>query len=606
MKQHIKDNMLKAVNTLQTAGELEQNLNIDVQVERTRDSKHGHFACNLALMLAKPAKMNPRAIAEKIMAHLPESDLIKHTAIAGPGFINFTLADSAFYDLLKRINAQGTDFGKNTLGEGQNVHIEYVSANPTGPLHVGHGRGAAYGACVANLLMTCGFKVHREYYVNDAGRQMRILALSVYLRYLQLHGQSIELPKNAYQGDYIIDIAKQVSDRFACPTAQHASAQSATMVAPQDTNSIVFDSQEILNVLPSHLDPIEDKETLIDAYIEVVNDKIGADNFEIIRKIALTSILDDIRDDLAEFGVDYEAWFRESHLMTEGSLEAGVNLLKEKNYTYEKEGAIWFKATELGDEKDRVLIRANGQPTYFASDVAYHLHKYNSGASRIIDVFGADHHGYIARIAAFLKGLGKDPDKLDVLLVQFAILYRGKEKVQMSTRSGSFVTLRELREEVGNDAARYFYIMRRAEQHLDFDLELAKSKSNENPVYYIQYAHARICSVWRQLEEQQQHWTPDVATVQLDKLQSPHELDLLNRLSRYEETLESAALNYEPHQVAYYLQELANAFHSYYNAEKFLVDDKALRDARLFLIHAAQNVFVNGLAILGVSAPTQM
>ena len=570
---------------------LSQELNLpadhtpDICIERCRELKFGDFSCNIAMLLAKPAKQNPRALAERLIALLPSHPHIAKVDTAGPGFINFTLTPAARHAIIPQILSQKDRFGKSDLGNGKRVHIEYVSANPTGPLHVGHGRGAAFGACVANLLEAIGYDVHREYYVNDAGRQMRILALSTWLRYVELQGHTINLPSNAYQGDYIIDIAQELQSLH------------------NDSLSHCFDSYQ--TAIASITDQ-DDKESYIDALIDAAQAALGDNTFDLIRNMTLMHILAGIQQDLAGFGVTYDDWFRESQLIDDGLIDAGVALLREHGYVYEQAGALWFKATELGDEKDRVLIRHNGQPTYFASDVAYHLHKYNAGFDHIIDVFGADHHGYIARIRAFLKGLNKDPDKLKVLLVQFAILYRGKEKMAMSTRSGEFVTLENLRDEVGNDAARFFYIMRKPEQHLDFDLELAKSQTNDNPVYYIQYAHARICSIWQQLREKKLSFDPNNGVTHLDELNTSHELELCTLLSRYPEVIEAAGCKHEPHYLAHYLQELANAFHGYYNASRFLVENESQREARLCLVFAIQYVIHNGLELLGVTAPEKM
>ncbi len=586
MKQEIQSLIAQAITTLQGDGVLPNDINIDIKIERTRDERHGDFACNIALMLAKQAKTNPRELANQIVSKLPGSPHVQKTDIAGPGFINFTLADDVLLPVVSTILEQGENFGCNKDGDGKRVHIEFVSANPTGPLHVGHGRGAAYGACVANLLRATSFKVHCEYYVNDAGRQMRILALSVWLRYLELFNEPIALPKNAYQGDYVQEVAGELKNRYDRQFFHTWDAIQAKM--------------------PENLDPETDKEGFIDAMVSAAQSLLGDADFQIVHEKGLNSILNDIKDDLGEFGVHYEEWFRESHLFDMGWLNEGVDLLKEHGHTYEKDNTLWFRGTELGDDKDRVLVRSNGQPTYFASDVAYHLYKYNQGYDQIIDIFGSDHHGYIGRIRGFLTGLGKNPDKLSILLVQFAILYRGKEKVSMSTRSGEFVTLRELRYEVGNDAARYFYIMRRPEQHLDFDLELAKSQSNENPVYYIQYAHARICSVWRQLESSDWQRDDKLGLQHLEFLTSDHEKNLLTTLTRYPEMIATAANRHEPHLLAHYLQDIAAEFHSYYNASKFLVDDEPLRNARLVLVAAIQQVITNGLKLLGLSAPEMM
>jgi len=588
MKDHIESLLQKALSKLKVDGTLGSNLPVSIQVSPARDTKHGDFATNIALILAKPAGINPRELAEKIIAQLPESQLVSNVEIAGPGFINFFVEEQGFTQVIPNILKSGADFGKSSIGKNQRVHIEYVSANPTGPLHVGHGRGAAYGACVANLLEAIGYQVHREYYVNDAGRQMRILTLSVWLRYLQAQDEAVELPPNAYQGQYIIDIANELMQQYE--------------------GRFHHTQESINNLMPKDISPKNDKEkeTYVDAYVSVAKKLLGEENYNIIFHAALNSILDDIKDDLEEFRVTYNEWFPESKLLKNGLIQAGVNLLSEHGYVYEKEGAQWFRASELGDEKDRVLIRNNGQSTYFASDVAYHLYKFQQGYDQVIDVFGADHHGFIARIRAFLSALGEDPEKLRILLVQFAILYRGKEKVSMSTRSGIFVTLRELRNEVGNDAARFFYVMRKPEQHLDFDLELAKSKSAENPVYYIQYAHARISSVWRQLQENKMQWDKAQGLSNLALLSNNYEKELLACINRYPDVLKKAATQHGPHQIAHYLQELANYFHTYYNAEKFLVEEDTLRNARLCLIAATKQIIVNGLMLLGVSAPEKM
>lgn len=558
----------------------------DVQLTRTKDATHGDFATNIAMILSKQLGQKPRELAEKIIAHLPASPVVQKVEIAGPGFINFFLTQNSEHTAIEQAISLGDKFGHTNIGLGKKIHIEYVSANPTGPLHVGHGRGAAFGACVSNLLDAIGYNVHREYYVNDAGRQMRILGASIWLRYIELFGTSITLPKNTYRGDYVIDIAKAFRDIHG--------------------ERFLLSPEKIQAVFPAIADTDETKDAFIDQLIENLSSALGPDKFEIVRQYGVDEVTADIKNDLEEFGVTYTEWFPESQLYKNGWLETGINTLKEHGFTYEKEGALWFKATELGDEKDRVLVRANGVPTYFASDVAYHTYKYDQGYDEIIDVFGADHHGYLPRIKAFLKGLGKDTNKLQILLVQFAILYRGTERVSMSTRSGEFVTLRELRHEVGNDAARFFYIMRKPEQHLDFDLELAKSTSNENPVYYIQYAHARICSVWRQLAEKKLAWDKAAGLSQLNLLIHDDEKNLITAIASFPEMIQSAGVQYAPHKIAHFLQDFAQYFHAYYNAHKFIVEDDALRNARLSLIAAAQQVVKNGLSLLGVSAPEAM
>jgi arginyl-tRNA synthetase len=588
MKSHLQELVKTALHDLTSAGVFDFALPESIAIDRTRDASHGDFACNIAMVLAKPARSKPRDLAEKIVAHLPASERVARVEIAGPGFINFTLTPAAYHAVVGDIVEEGEAFGRSDIGAGKRVQVEFVSANPTGPLHVGHGRGAAYGATVADLLAAVGFQVHREYYVNDAGRQMDILGTSVWLRYLELSGEELAFPINGYKGDYIWDIAADLH-------REHGDAYRHPAVD-------VFDG------IPVDEPAGGDKEVHIDALIMRAKQLLGEAGYLIFFDKALEVILDDIRKDLAEFGVVYEEWYPERSLVSSGRVDAAIEQLKKSGHVYEEKGALWFRSTDFGDEKDRVVVRDNGVKTYFASDIAYHWHKLERGFDRVIDVWGADHHGYVPRVKAALTAMGdkEDADKLDVLLVQFAILYRGGEKAQMSTRSGEFVTLRELREEVGNDAARFFYVMRKCEQHMDFDLDLAKSQSNDNPLYYIQYAHARVCSVLRQMAEKGLSYEQGSGLNSLGLLEEAHEQALLRSLSRYPEVVESAALNHEPHQLVHYLRELANDFHTYYNAHQFLVDNGALRDARLTLIQAARQVIYNGLGLLGVSAPESM
>ncbi len=522
------------------------------------------------MVLAKVARCRPRDLAEKLVAALPEAVLVDKVEIAGPGFINFYLAKGAYLSLIPEVLSRGYDFGRSDLGKGKRVQVEFVSANPTGPLHVGHGRGAAYGAVVSDLLAAVGFEVHREYYVNDAGRQMEILATSVWLRYLELCDETLTFPSNGYKGDYIWDIAATLHREH-----EEAYKQSA---------EVVFDG--IVADEPAG----GDKELHIDELIVRAKELLGDNRYRFVFELAINTILDDIRDDLALFGVKYDQWYSERSLTESGVVTKTLERLRESGHVYEKDGALWFKSTDFGDEKDRVVVRDNGQTTYFASDIAYHMDKLERGFDRVIDVWGADHHGYVPRVKAAMEAVGDDPSKLDVLLVQFANLYRGGEKVPMSTRSGSFVTLRELRKEVGADAARFFYVMRKCEQHLDFDLDLAKSQSSDNPVYYVQYAHARVCSVLRQAAERGIDVEVSEGGANLERLVEGHELALLKTLARYPEVVEVSALNEEPHQLTHYLRELANDFHTYYNAHPFLVDDDGLRDARIKLILAARQV----------------
>jgi len=586
LKKQLENHLAAAVRILQDDDALPASITPVVMVERTRDRAHGDYASNLALILAKEARCKPRELAERIAEALKTGDLVSRVEIAGPGFINFHLAPNAWHGVIDDILAQGGNYGRSGYGKGQRIQVEFVSANPTGPLHVGHGRGAAYGAAVADLLEAVGYDVHREYYVNDAGRQMDILAASVWLRYLELGGEDFEFPANGYQGDYVQDIA-------ATLRREHSDAYHHT-------------TAEVFMDLPPDAPAGGDKEEYIDALIERSRQLLGDNRYRFVFELGLNTILDDIRDDLGQFGVHYDEWYSERSLVESGAVTRAIERLRHSEHAYEQDGALWFRSTEFGDEKDRVLVRENGQTTYFASDIAYHMDKLERCFARVIDIWGADHHGYVPRVKAALQALGDDPTRLDVLLVQFAVLYRGDEKVQMSTRSGEFVTLRQLRKEVGRDAARYFYVMRKCEQHLDFDLDLAKSQSNDNPVYYVQYAHARVMSVFRQLQEKQLQWDQTEGSASMAVLTENHEQELILALSRYPEVLQAAAINHEPHMLTHYLRELANAFHAYYNAHTFIVSEAGLRNARLNLIEATRQVIANGLELLGVSAPDVM
>ncbi|MDT8386681.1 MAG: arginine--tRNA ligase [Thiogranum sp.] len=586
MKQHLSQLLSEALQALKTQGVLPVDTDIAIGMERTRDRSHGDFASNLAMVLSKIARRKPRELAEQLIAALPPSGQIRKVEVAGPGFINFFLTSDAYHHAVAQALELGQAYGRSRIGAGQPVQVEFVSANPTGPLHVGHGRGAAYGATVADLLDALGYKTHREYYVNDAGRQMDILATSVYLRYLDLCGIEFTFPSNGYKGDYVWDIGASLHRKYG--------------------DELKYSAAELFEGVPADEPAGGDKEAHIDGLIERCKILLDATRYREVFDLGLDSILENIRRDLEEFGVHYDEWFSERSLADTGAVTRAIERLQQSGYTYEKNGALWFRSTDFGDEKDRVMVRDNGQTTYFASDVAYHMNKMERGYARVIDIWGADHHGYVPRVKAALRALGDDADKLDVLLVQFAILYRGGEKAQMSTRSGEFVTLRELRQEVGNDAARFFYVMRKCEQHMDFDLDLAKSESSDNPVYYIQYAHARIASVFRQLQEKNLQWDNGAGMENLGRLSEAHEDALLVSVARYPEVVEVAALQHEPHQLAHFLRDLANEFHTYYNAHQFLVEDAALRNARLTLIKAAQQVISNGLNLLGVSAPDSM
>ena len=587
MKDQLKELIESALASLISQQSLPADVSsADVQLERTKDRSHGDFASNIAMVLAKPAKMNPRQIATLIVDALPQHEVIEKVEIAGPGFINFSLSAKSRQQVVADVLKKAGQFGLSHYGNGQKVQVEFVSANPTGPLHVGHGRGAAYGSVVSSLLKAVGFDVHREYYVNDAGRQMDILATSVWLRYLEKCGEQFTFPSNGYRGEYVLDIAETLKQ-------QHGNA----LLHPV---SVVFDG------VPADEPQGGDKELHIDGLTQQAKSLLGADMYRQLFDLGLNAILDDIRNDLAGFGAEYDEWFSERSLVESGVVDKAVEQLKAANMLYQQDGAWWFKSTDFGDEKDRVVVRDNGQATYFASDVAYHLNKFNRGFDQIIDIWGADHHGYITRVKASMEALNQDVSKLKVLLVQFAVLYRGKEKVGMSTRSGEFVTLRELRDEVGKDAARFFYVMRGADQHMDFDLELAKSQSNDNPVYYVQYAHARVCSVFRQLAERQMNWDEQTGLQNLSLLTEDHEQVLFTMLSRYPEVVELAAITHTPHLLAHFLMDLARDFHTYYNAHQFMTDDINLSQARLTLITAVRQVIANGLGLMGVSAPQSM
>jgi arginyl-tRNA synthetase len=584
MKEHIEELLLQSLLHLQRNGVLPSVSVHAVQLERTRSPEHGEFATNLALAQAKNAKMSPRDLAKAIVEQLPDSRHVKRTEIAGPGFINFFLNPCAMTGVVKEILREPDAYGMVRPVQQESVTVEFVSANPTGPLHVGHGRGAAYGATLTNILGAAGYKTQREYYVNDNGRQMDILAVCVWLRYLELCGERVVFPENGYRGEYIYEIARIVrnehGDRFR------------------------YSGMEVWEGLPTAEGG--ENEVRIDALIARARELLGESGYRAFFDTALNDILGDIKNDLSDFGVRFDIWFSERELEESGAVNHAIERLRENGHLYIKDGATWFRASELGDEKDRVVIRENGRTTYFASDIAYFLNKLERGFGRAIYVFGADHHGYVARLRAAAQGLGEDPERLEIILMQFAVLYRMGEKVQMSTRSGQFITLRQLREETGDDAARYFYIMRSHDQHLDFDLDLAKSRTHENPVYYIQYAHARICSVFRNLLQMDETHNEAIGEAALDLLTQEQEINLIRELSRYPETIEAAARKRAPHLMAHYLHALATELHAYYNAHQFLVEDENLRNARLNLILATRIVLQSGLGLIGVSAPEQM
>jgi arginyl-tRNA synthetase len=535
MKQKIQDLILRAAKSAYENGDLPSADIAAVEVEEPRADAHGDFSSNIAMVTASVQKMAPRKIAEAIIAHIQDPQkLIEKTEIAGPGFINFFVKPSAWHPVLREIHEADTAYGATDIGKGQKFQVEYVSSNPTGPLHVGHGRGAAVGDAVANILSFCGYDVQKEYYINDSGRQIRTLGLSVFLRYQELYGQKVKFPDECYQGDYIRDLASDLKTRKG---------------------------DALLN------------ETEQAAIMECA-------------RFAAGQILNGIRDDLKLFGVEFDCWFSEQSLYDSGRVDEILDIFRKQQIIYEKDGALWFKTSEFGDEKDRVVVKANGETTYFASDIAYHQDKYDRGFERVVDVWGADHHGYIPRMKAAVEASGHRRDQFDVILVQLVNLLRAGQPVAMSTRTGKFETLREVINEVGRDAARFIFLTRHYESALDFDLEVARQKTNDNPVYYVQYVHARISSIVRKGNERgagEISWDDKAVAL----LVAPEEIDLIKALARYPVILAGSAKNMEPHRVTYYLMELASAFHTYYNKHRVLTDDPLLRCGRLNLVLAA-------------------
>ncbi len=591
-----------AIHSLKQKGVLAEDFIVPVQLTRTKDPAHGDFACNIALVGAKKVGKNPRELAQMILDALPKSGLIERAEVAGAGFINVFLNKQIKFAVLDEILQKKQNFGTSDAHKGKKVQVEFVSANPTSSLHVGHGRGAAYGMSVANLLEATGFDVCREYYVNDAGRQMDILATSTYLRYLEKCGEPIVFPVNAYQGDYVADFGQALLDEFG--EKYRHSFEEVIKNVPDDA---VFTEQNGEKIQLSG-----DKEAHIDGLIANTKRLLGKD-YDVFLQFALNNILDDIKEDLAEFGVTFENWYSEKSLGDK--IENALAVLDKNGYLYEKEGNLWFKSTLFGDEKDRVVKRANGLLTYFASDIAYHKDKFERGFDTVINVWGADHHGYIPRVKAGLSALGIDPNRLEVMLVQFVALYRGDEKVQMSSRSGQFVTLRQLREEVGNDAARFYYVARTPNIHMDFDLNLAKSQSKDNAVYYIQYAHARICRVLEKLSEFGLLVDLEIGKQNEDKF-DVKEGELIKVLSAYPDVILRAANAREPHILTNYLKDLAAQFHGWYDTSRILPkgltdntatgEELAIMQVRLRLSLAVKQVLANGLTLLGLSTPDAM
>ena len=560
--------------------------NKKVSIQENKEKSHGDYASNLAMVIAKDLSQTPREVAEKICSLLPSEEWIEKVNIAGPGFINFYLKKDTHNEILLLIEESGRDFGRNNSGNGERVLIEYVSSNPTGPLHVGHGRGAAFGSVLSELLRCAGYKVDEEYYVNDHGRQMNILTISIWLRYLHQNGQELKFSKKGYQGVYVEQLAKQLAEE-------------------KGTKYNLKENQSDLLELVEVQETEEDLDRLIGW-----GKLFLKENFEEIREFSLREIMDSIKKDLKLFGVNHNLWFNESSMYSNEidipDIDKSIKLLSESGFLYEKEEALWFKSTEFGDDKDRVVKRANSDNTYFASDISYHLDKYDRGYDRIINVWGADHHGYLPRVSAAMEALGKSRDKLEVVFIQFANLLRNGEKVSMSTRGGEFIPLIELIEEVSSEAARFFYINRKADQHLDFDLDLAKSQTKENPLYYIQYAHARICGVFETLKKEGMKLNQELGLDNLNLLNLDKEIEIQKMLLQYPEVISRAAKNSEPHLICYYLKDLSGLFHSYYNSERFLVDDEKLMNSRLFLLKGTKQVISNGLEILGIGAPESM
>ena len=560
--------------------------NKKVSIQENKEKSHGDYASNLAMAVAKDLSQTPREVAEKICSLLPSEEWIEKVNIAGPGFINFYLKKDTHNEILLLIEESGRDFGRNNSGNGERVLIEYVSSNPTGPLHVGHGRGAAFGSVLSELLRRAGYKVDEEYYVNDHGRQMNILTISIWLRYLHQNGQELKFSKKGYQGVYVEQLAKLLAEE-------------------EGTRYNLKESESDLLELLEAQETEEDLDRLIGWGKSFLKE-----NFEEIREFSLREIMSSIKEDLKLFGVNHNLWFNESSMYSNKidlpDIDKSIKLLSESGFLYEKEEALWFKSTEFGDDKDRVVKRANSDNTYFASDISYHLDKYDRGYDRIINIWGADHHGYLPRVSAAMEDLGKSRDKLEVVFIQFANLLRNGEKVSMSTRGGEFIPLIELIEEVSCEAARFFYINRKADQHLDFDLDVAKSQTKDNPLYYIQYAHARICGVFETLKKEGMKLNQELGLDNLNLLNLDKEIEIQKILLQYPEVISRAAKNSEPHLICYYLKDLSGLFHSYYNSERFLVDDEKLMNSRLFLLKGTKQVISNGLEILGIGAPESM
>jgi arginyl-tRNA synthetase len=561
VKDSLHQLVLQAIARLREQDILPADAAATFVIERARSAEHGDFATNAALLLAKHARTNPRALAQALVAALPQNPQVAKVEIAGPGFVNFFLAPAAYHAQVRDALDAGADYGRNDSGAGKTAGVEFVSANPTGPLHVGHGRNAAIGDCIARALAANGWSVKREFYYNDAGAQIANLAISVQARALGKGPDDAGWPEDGYRGEYIKDVAQ----------------------AYLGGSSIEMDGQTIAGAK-------------------------DANDLDAIRRFAVAYLRREQNADLAAFGVGFDVYFLESSLYVDGKVDETVRELVAHGHTYEEGGALWLKTTDFGDDKDRVMRKSDGSYTYFVPDVAYHRSKWQRGYARAITVLGSDHHGSLARVKAGLQALdcGIPQGYPDYMLYQMVTVMRGGEEVKLSKRAGSYVTLRDLIDEVGRDATRWFLIARKADSQLVFDIDLARSQTNDNPVYYVQYAHARVCSVMRQLRERGLAWNRDNGLAHLTRLDTAHETALMTELSRYPEIVEAAAANLEPHVIAQYLRELANALHAYYHAHQFIVDDADLRDARMALIAAARQVLRNGLDLLGVSAPESM
>ena len=580
MKDNIKKTLSEILEDLYSQVEPEVK-NLKISIQDNKEKEHGDLATNIAMVLAKPLKKNPKEIAEEIKQNFVLDEKIIKIEVAGPGFLNFFLSKDSHGEILEQIQKENKDFGKSGSKQSK-VLIEYVSSNPTGPLHVGHGRGAVFGSVLSSLLEEAGFEVDQEYYVNDFGRQMNILATSVWIRYCQLFSSEIKMMQQGYQGDYLLPVAKKLKD--------------------EKSDSLFKIEESLIQKLNSEDQDDEFTDQLVESLRVILKEE-----FQYIREFALSEILHLIKADLEQCGVHHNAWFSESSLYgndgsTDSKVDVSIEELKSRGFIYEEGGAIWFKSSSLGDDKDRVLRRGNGEYTYFASDVAYHLDKYDRGYDRVINVWGSDHHGYLPRVRAAMDACDRDINKLEVIFIQFANLVKAGKKVSMSTRSGDFITLNELMNEVTTEAARFFYINRKADQHLEFDLDLAKEQSKDNPLYYIQYAHARICSVLRKAENEFE----DFDSVELALLGSEKEIEILKLLRQYPQLIERSAKAGEPHLLCYFLRDLSGVFHSYYNSEKFLIEDKELMTSRLFLLKGVKQVIANGLRVLGIKAPEEM